>query len=223
MNKNSTKTVLLCGLAAIIVTIIFYLLAFKNIFTLPMRWLSLLFLLLVEALVTLKVLKFNNSILGAANVIAGLIHLGIVLAVSLVFVNLFPFLIKEYVLLNLLLIGVVAAVDILLSHFDSKADESNRKYSKTASVVDECLNNAHELLLESRLAEYKDDIADIIEMLKYSNRTAQYGNEEHILMSLDEVRYLMDSEDKSGIKDKLDEIKNMIKLSSLQTKKRGKF
>lgn len=121
MKKNSMVTILLCGMVAMFVTAIFYLLAFEHIFTIPMRWLSLMWLLIVEAIGTIKALRVNRSIFGVAQITASIFHLLGVLILSVVFVNLLPLLIKQYVLLNVLMLSVVAILDILLMHFDNRA------------------------------------------------------------------------------------------------------
>ena len=120
MKKNSMMTVLLCGLVAIFTTVIFYLLAFDHIFTIPMRWLSLLWLLIIEVIGTTKAMRVNRSILGVAQITASLLHLLGVLILSVVFVNLLPLLIKQYVLLNMLMLALVAVIDIVLLYFDSR-------------------------------------------------------------------------------------------------------
>lgn len=131
MKKNSSMTILLCGLAMIIITFMFYLLIFNNIFTLPMRWLSLLFLLIIEAIGTVKFLKVNRSILSITTVIVSAIHLLTVLILSVVFVNVLPLMVKQYVLLNLIILVIIGIIDILLLHFDEIANKSNQKNSHT--------------------------------------------------------------------------------------------
>lgn len=131
MKKNSSMTILLCGLATIIITFMFYLLIFNNIFTLPMRWLSLLFLLIIEAIGTVKFLKVNRSILSITTVIVSAIHLLTVLVLSVVFVNVLPLMVKQYVLLNLIMLVIIGIIDILLLHFDEIANKSNQKNSHT--------------------------------------------------------------------------------------------
>ena len=64
--KNSKLTTLICGLIAIAATVIFYLLTFDNIFTIPMRWVSLMFLLITECIGTLKALFVQKNIITMA-------------------------------------------------------------------------------------------------------------------------------------------------------------
>ena len=73
MLKKSKAVTLICGAASIIVTIIFYLLTFDNIFTIPMRWTSMIFLIFAEIIGTVKALNIKKSIFGLANVVVSLL------------------------------------------------------------------------------------------------------------------------------------------------------
>ena len=117
MLKKSKAVTLICGAASIIVTIIFYLLTFDNIFAIPMRWTSLFFLIFAEVIGTVKALNIKKSIFGLASIIVSLLHLGIVLAISIIFVNTFPLLIRKYVLLNLLVLSIMLAADAIIIYF----------------------------------------------------------------------------------------------------------
>ena len=60
--KNAKLNTLICGLISISATVIFYLLTFDNIFTIPMRWVSLMLLLVAEVIGTLKAIFVNKNI-----------------------------------------------------------------------------------------------------------------------------------------------------------------
>lgn len=224
MKKINSKTVLLCGLIAVIVTILFYLLAFESIFTLPMRWLSLLCLLVVEILGTAKAHKVSKNIWGTTIAIVALLHLAAVLIVSLVFVNILPFLLKQYILLNLLLIAIVALIDILLMHFGQKAVDSNKLYAVSASVIDECLMKAKRILLETAPSKaYVQQIREIVDSLQYSNRSALSGCEGEIISKLDELYGMIKADDADAVVKTSRDIQNMLKLRTAQLKKSGSF
>lgn len=221
MKKSSSITVLLCGLIAVIVTILFYILTFNHVFTLAIRWLSLLFLLIVEIMGTIKALKFRNSVLGATTVVVSLIHLGTVLGISIIFINFFPVFLVNYILLNLLLIAIVAVIDILIMHFDCKVAENNKRYEEASFVMDECLRQAESIILEEGTTECKQEINQIVELLKYTNRTELCGTETEILAKIKELHVLINTE--IDLDDKVNEILSLLKLRSLQIKKCGKF
>ena len=214
---------LICGFISMIVTVLFYILAFDNIFTIPMRWLSLLFLLIIEVLSMVKALKSPKTIMGTITILVSVIHLGIVFVLFLVFVNIFSLFIKKYVLINLLLITIVATIDVLLIFFSSRAKENNVRYNTASSVIEECLVKASILLANETTESYKKDLEDIVEMLKYSNRTEMCGCEMDILSGLDETFILINEGAFDEVSDKLNAIKRLIKIRSIQTKKRGNF
>lgn len=224
MKKINSKTVMLCGLVAMIATIIFYLLAFDNIFTLPMRWLSLLCLLAVELLGTAKAHRVCRNIFGTTIALVGLIHLVAVLILSLVFVNIMPLLLKQYLLLNLLILAVVALLDILLVHFNQKGTVENQRYTDSAIVIDECLMKAKSLLLETDLSkEYAQEIKEIVESLQYSNRSALTGCEGEIVSKLDVLYEMVKADDADAVSKTAKDIQNTLKLRTVQLKKSGSF
>lgn len=126
MPKKSKAVILIYGATSIIVTIIFYLLTFDNIFALPMRWTSLIFLILAEIIGIIKALNIKKSIFGLASIIVSLFHFGIVLAISIIFVNAFPLLIRKYVLLNLLLLSIMLAIDVIVIYFGKYIRSKNK-------------------------------------------------------------------------------------------------
>ena len=135
MLKKSKAVTLICGATSIIVTIIFYLLTFDNIFTIPMRWTSLMFLIFAEIIGTVKALSIKKSIFGISSIIVSLFHLGIVLAISIIFVNTFPTLIRKYVLINLLLLSVMLAVDVIIIYFGKYIGSKNKVLSQNQTIA----------------------------------------------------------------------------------------
>lgn len=82
-----------------------------------------MFLLAAEVIGIVKLLKINGSIFSATMITVSTIHIILVLILSLIFVKFFPLLLKQYVLLNLLVLAMAAAADLLLLYFDGKAAE----------------------------------------------------------------------------------------------------
>ena len=58
--KKSRYIALICGGVSIVVTVMFYLMTFDNIFMAPMRWISLLFLIISEVIFIIK--AFNLKV-----------------------------------------------------------------------------------------------------------------------------------------------------------------
>ena len=224
MLKKSKGIVLICGATSIVATIIFYLLTFDNIFTIPMRWISLMFLIFVEGIGTIKALCVKKSIFGVANIIASIFHLGIVLVMSIIFVNIFPLLIKTYILLNLLALGVMLAVDVIIIYFGEYIGSKNKLLSNNQAVVDSLYTTAKGLAIEYRENTYSKDLDELSELLKYSDNSALSNDEVIILEMFEELRKLLSDNDES-IPQKILDIKNAIKLRSLKIKstKRGNY
>lgn len=126
MIKNSKFVFLVCGAISIIATILLYFLTFDSILTFPMRWISLIFLVFSECIGTIKALNVKKSIFGVANITSSVLHLIAVLIISVIFVNFFLYKIKEYILLNVLLLCVLAVVDVTVGYFGEYTKNNNK-------------------------------------------------------------------------------------------------
>lgn len=224
MLKNSKVIALICGATSIVATIIFYLLTLENIFTVPMRWISLLFLIFAEGIGTAKALCIKKSIFGIANIITSLFHLGIVLAMSIIFVNIFPLLIKIYILLNLLVLGIMLAVDIIIIYFSESIRAKNKVLAENQAVVDRLYTKASALAIEYAQSSYHEDLNEICEMLRYSDNSTLSNDEDNILEKIEELRKLL-SDDGEILPQKIADIKKSIELRSIKMKsiKRGNY
>ena len=213
MLKKSKAVTLICGATSIIVTIIFYLLTFDNIFTIPMRWTSLMFLIFAEIIGTVKALSIKKSIFGISSIIVSLFHLGIVLAISIIFVNTFPTLIRKYVLINLLLLSVMLAVDVIIIYFGKYIGSKNKVLSQNQTIAGNLYTIAMGLAIEYKESGYNGDLNEICELLKYSDNSELSGDE------------VLISDNDESIPEKILDIKKTIKLRSLKIKstKRGSY
>lgn len=128
MFNKSKNITLICSAVSIAVTVIFYLLIFDNIFTVPMRYLSLTFLILAEIIGTVKALSIKKTIFGIANITTSVFHIIAVLISSIIFVNILPLLIKKYILLNILALCILLVVDVIIFYFTNQ----NQKRDETA-------------------------------------------------------------------------------------------
>lgn len=113
--------------------------------------------------------------------------------------------------------------DILLLHFGHRARDSSRQYHNSSSVIEACLQKAQELLIESGDSPHREGINEIVEMLKYSNRTKLCGSEMDLLSKLERLPELLQKESETDAKDAVKEIQNMVKMRSIQIKTSGKF
>lgn len=222
--KNSKLTTLICGLIAIAATVIFYLLTFDSIFTIPMRWVSLMFLLITECIGTLKALFVQKNIITQASVFTSGAHLVAVLILSIVFVNFFPLALKTYILLNILMLCALAAVDLFLLHFGKNMSASNKKLKQSQSVMDACYAKAQGLVAVYGQSMYKDDLVAITELIKYSDNSELTDDETTILAKLGELEAQL-KDGGEGVPNLIIEIKNVINLRSIKMKslKRGGY
>ena len=222
--KNSKLTTLICGLIAIAATVIFYLLTFDNIFTIPMRWVSLMFLLITECIGTLKALFVQKNIITQASVFTSGAHLVAVLILSIVFVNFFPLALKTYILLSVLMLCALAAVDLFILHFGKNMSASNKKLKQSQSVMDACYAKAQGLVAVYGQSMHKDDLVAISELIKYSDNSELTDDEATILAKLGELEAQLKDGGES-VPDLIIEIKNVINLRSIKMKslKRGGY
>lgn len=224
MLNKSKHIALICGAVSIAVTVIFYLLTFDNIFTVPMRWVSLMFLILAEVIGTVKAFTVKRSIFGVSNIITSIVHIIAILMLSVVFVNIFPLLIKKYILLNILALCVLLVVDVVIVFFTNRVATQNSKLSESQSIMGCCVEKAASLCVEFGDTVYKKDLEDIVELLKYSDNSCLSQDEMTIMNNLDEVQLLLKNNN-DGIAEKIIEIKNVIKLRSIKvaSAKRGSY
>lgn len=224
MLNKSKHIALICGVASIAVTVIFYLLAFDNIFTVPMCWVSLMFLILAEAIATVKVFKVKRTILGVSSIVASTVHVIAVFMFSIFFVNIYPLLIKKYLLLNILVLCVLLVVDVIIVFFTNRIATQNNKLNESQSVLEGCIEKAKSLCAEFSSTNHKKDLEEIVELLKYSDNSCLSQDEMTIMNKLDEVQLLLKNND-DGISEKIIEIKNVIKLHSIKvaSMKRGSY
>lgn len=224
MLNKSKYIALICGAVSVAVTVIFYLLTFDNIFTVPMRWVSLMFLIFAEAIGTIKAFTVKRTIFGVSNIITSIAHIAIVLMFSIVFANIFPLLIKEYILWNILILCVLLVVDIVIVFFTNRVATQNNKLNESQSVMGYCVEKASSLCVEFGNTDYKKDLEEIVDLLKYSDNSCLTQDEMTILNKLEEVQSLL-KDNNEGINEKIIEIKDAIKLRSIKVKsaKRGSY
>ena len=224
MLNKSKYIALICGAVSIAVTVIFYLLTFDNIFTVPMRWVSLMFLIFAEVIGSIKAFTVKRSIFGVSNIVTSIVHIVVVLMLSIIFVNILPLMIKKYILLNILALCILLVVDVVIVFFTTRVMAQNSKLNESQSVMGCCVEKAASLCVEFGNTDYKKDLEEIVELLKYSDNSCLSQDEMTIMNKLDEVQLLL-KKNEDGIAGKIIEIKNTIKLRSIKvaSAKRGSY
>lgn len=224
MKKQAKYIALICGTLSIAVTVLLYLLTFDNIFNVPMRWVSLLFLILAEIIGTIKGFCTKRTIFGVTNIVTSIVHIMVILIISLIFVNVFPLFIVKYILINILALCVLLVADIVLIFFASNVEKQNDKLKECQLTMMNCVEKAASFCVEFDDTEYKKDLEEIAELLKYCDNSCLTQDEVNIMNKLDELKKLLNNNNNEAA-EKIIEIKNIIKLRSVKvsSSKRGGY
>jgi hypothetical protein len=223
MKRNNALIILIATCILIITMTLFYLLTFNNIFTLPMRWISLLFLVLVEVVGLVVILNTRRNIIGTAIITLAILHLVIVFVISLLYVNVLPFDIIRYVIINTLIFAIVIILYILLANFSMKSQLSNVNYKVGNTMLSEIFTSIKDLSLTYSNTEYKKDLEELIEFVAYKRVVNLTGYENNILERVNELKASLKNSDESKIKEDIKKIRNLFEIVSNNGKKIGDF
>lgn len=223
MKRNNALIILIATCILIITMTLFYLLTFNNIFTFPMRWISLLFLVLVEVVGLVVILNTRRNIIGTAIITLAILHLVIVFVLSLLYVNVLPFDIIRYVIINILIFAIVIILYILLANFSMKSQLSNVNYKVGNIILSEIFTSIKDLSLTYSNTEYKKDLEELIEFIAYKRVVNLTGYENDILERINELKASLKNSDESKIKEDIKEIRNLFEIISNNGKKIGDF
>lgn len=222
--KCSKLLAIACGSIATLATVIFYVLLFDNIFSVTIRWLSLVLLIIANAVTVVKFLLNRKNIIAQLSVFTSYIHYAVVLLLSLIFAIFLPSHIKVYILLNILLLCALTTCDLCIMCLGRKVSLENKKLSQSQGVMDACYSKAQCLMIVCEDANCKKDLSDISELIKYSDNSELTGDESMIMTKLSELEDEIknNGENSSNI---ISEIKEIITLRSIKVKsmKRGGF
>ena len=223
MKRNNALIILIATCILIITMTLFYLLTFNNIFTFPMRWISLLFLVLVEVVGLVVILNTRRNIIGTAIITLAILHLVIVFVLSLLYVNVLPFDIIRYVIINILIFAIVIILYILLANFSMKSQLSNVNYKVGNTMLSEIFTSIKDLSLTYSNTEYKKDLEELIEFIAYKRVVNLTGYENNILERINELKASLKNSDESKIKENIKKIRNLFEIISNNGKKIGDF
>lgn len=223
MKRNNALIILIATCILIITMTLFYLLTFNNIFTFPMRWISLLFLVLVEVVGLVIILNTRRNIIGTAIITLAILHLVIVFVLSLLYVNVLPFDIIRYVIINTLIFAIVIILYILLANFSMKSQLSNVNYKVGNTMLSEIFTSIKDLSLTYSNTEYKKDLEELIEFIAYKRVVNLTGYEDNILERVNELKASLKNSDESKIKEDIKKIRNLFEIISNNGKKIGDF
>ena len=119
---------------------------------------------------------------------------------------------------------ILLVVDVVIVFFTNRVMAQNSKLNESQSVMGCCVEKAASLCVEFGNTDYKKDLEEIVELLKYSDNSCLSQDEMTIMNKLDEVQLLL-KKNEDGIAGKIIEIKNTIKLRSIKvaSAKRGSY
>ena len=188
-----------------------------------MRWLSLTALLIAEIIGTVKTLTVARNIFGVAQIITSILHLLATLVLSIVFVNLFPLFIKEYILFTLLMLTIIVTVDVLLLHFSHKSHIISQNFATSVTTIDECEAKVKQLIMENKGTTFTVPLEAIAEMLIYANRGMIGTNDSELKNKIDAIGVLIaDNKEKKAL-ETIKQTQNILKHRAETTKKTGSF
>lgn len=224
MSNKARNIGIICGLLAIFTTTLFYLLSFHSLLTLPIRWVSLVFLLLAEVIGTVKAYFFRRSIFGVANLTTSLIHVGFVIVTSVVFVRILPMMWVRYILLNVLALCVLTVGDVGLIYGGDHVEQGNRQLDEAKRGMRLILEKAEAMRTEYADTEYGKELADVVEAIRYSNDSVLTKDEVEILQRLDDVDRMIERGE-AGVHEAIRRLRNEIDLRSVKVAetKRGSY
>ena len=215
--KNAKLTTLICGLIAIAATVIFYFLIYDNIFSPPIRWISLLFLIIAQSIGIAKALLAKKDLITQASIFTSCAHFVVTIIISILFLTLFPLKIKAYILLNLLALCALTPVDLFLMHFGKSLSSSNKKLAQSQGIMSACYAKAQTLVALYGQGKYTKNLLEIAELIKYADNSALTGDEATVMDKLEKLDQLLKENDEHSPA-LIDEIKITINMRTIKMK-----
>ena len=222
--RNSKLTTVLAGLITMTITAILYCVIFNDIFAIPVRWVSLIFILIAEGIAVAKILLAKKDLLAITHLVTSGAHVVIVLLMSIIFAAIFTQSIKTCVVLNIILLLVLGLVDLIVGSIRKNVNHSNKKLAESQGVMDACYAKAQSLAVVFESSNYKKDILEIAELIKYSDNSELTGDEVTIMNNLENLEVAL-KENSDNSSQLILETKHVIQLRTIKMKsiKRGSY
>lgn len=227
VNKHKNIAVISCLLVMLSTTLVFFLL-FENLFDVKIQWISLLFLLLSEAILMVKFLLIRKqTIIADAHITSSIIHIVISSLVSALFVTFIEESVKLFVLINVVSLSVLIISDLLIYCTQYHTAENGNEQLNAQDMIYRCISQVQQLSLRHKGTSFYTDLCKIEELLKYSDNTAITGDEAKIGALISELSILLEDTcvDSALIYAKTNAIMAAIQGRTAQMKviKRGKY
>lgn len=225
-DKQKGIAAISCLLIMLSTALAFYLL-FENLFCVELQWISLLFLILSEAILMAKFLLIRTqTIIAGANITSSIIHIVIISLVIIFFVVFYEKGVKLFVLINVVLLSVLIIFDLLIFYIQCYTEKGNEQPSAQDGIC-RCIFQVQQLSLRHKGTAFYIELCKIEELLKYSDNTTVTGDETKIGALISELSVLLDDEgtDSALIYAKTNNIMEAIQERTAQMKviKCGKY
>lgn len=209
----------LIGGIVMVVTILVFVLTVENLFKIPMGWIALIGLLLLEAATTyfFGSSEGNPKKVGAA--VTFLIGTVIAIPISVLFINVFPFAYKWYIVLYVLIVAMafIAAYFILRNNAVSENATAELKSAKASMLRSRAAVNA---MINSDAGKgYLEILTALDEDLKYSNDAVVSPMDDEIYSSICELSQKIADEGEDVV-GRVEKIRNDIKQREFLVKNR---
>ena len=226
MKKNFKVLPALCWSLIVVVTALVYFLLVDELFSKPIKWISLCFVLLAEIFLCLKFLTNRKSIILNTQGITGGIYLLAVFVLSIVYTNASDPNVKWFVSIHSILLLVLAIVDLTILNFDLKMSAADTSLANSQSVIFNCLKITEDIIAENKNNELEKPLNELCEAIKYSDNSILTGGEDNIAIALGELKDVMrGSYDVADVLERIRIVKALVKTRSndLKIKQRGNF
>ena len=213
-----------CMVIAIVTTIAAYFLLLDAIFDIKIRWLSLSWILLSEAICLAKLLTIKKTIFSVSTITTSIFHVAFSVVCAVSFLRIASESISVYILVNLVALAVLAICDVLLIRAGGHVSEANRQLSETQTRINDCRAFAERLSIQYKNTEHHNQIAEIARLLKYSDNTFIGSKDSGIPDMMGELSVLLSAEspNEQAIKETLAALQQIIKERATQPK-RGSY
>ena len=226
MKKGFTTLPALCWALSVIVTGLVYFLLVDELFSFPVKWLSVCFVILAEIILCFKSLIKKKSIITNTQLIFGGIYLFSTFVLSVIYINISNPNIKWFVALHAVLLLILTIADLTVLNLQNRFAESDRELAKNQSVMSACGVLIDTIIAENPKSEFQKELLEISESIRYADNSILSGDEGTIAEKLETLQNLLQSEENTAeIPAKIKDIKSLIKVRELYIKQnqRGKY
>lgn len=226
MKKRIQILPLVSWLIVIATTVALYTLLVENLFSTPIKWLSLFFVFLAEVALCAKFIFGNHSILLNTNGITGVLYLVIVLILSFVYINAAEPNIKWFITIHLSLLAILVIVDLTIFNFDKNSSLNDQTIKRTIEKNRSLFLLVDSIITEHPNSELKKELIELSEDLRYANHTKLSGDEDELFSKLEEIREdIKDTNKREEVSEKIKTVKALVKTRSsyIKENQRGKI